>query len=177
MNAPPMRAIALRRCGWVRHSIPTFSAASASAATPAIPLRPRPGIAEPATSAMPLPRNASKTWNDSRAELPRSGCRRLTHEEGFNLPAHRIRVGAEKVDEDHRDDERAGGADQRRVIGSRKIVDEAAEKPAETGAEAEDHKTVAIDLAERPLSHIARHEKRDQVDLGAEPQSQQNYPD
>src|SRR5947208_16829574 len=128
MNAPPMRATALRRFGSVRLSTPTFSPVPAYAATPATPPRPRPGTVEPATSAMPLPRNASKTWNDSRAELPRSGCRRLTHEEGFNLPAHRIRVGAEKVDEDHRDDERAGGADQRRVIGSRKIVDAAAEK-------------------------------------------------
>ena len=126
---------------------------------------------------MPLPRNASKIWNDIRAELPLSGYRGLTQEEGFDLSAYRIGVGAEKVDEDHRDDERAGGADQRRVIGSRKIVDEPAKKPAKAGAEAENHKTVAIDLTERSLPHIARHQKRDHVDLGAEPQTQQNYPD
>jgi len=126
---------------------------------------------------MPLPRNTSKTWNDSRAELPLSGCHRLTHEEGFDFPTYRISVGAEKVDENHRHDKRAGGADQRRVIGPGNIVYEAAEKPPEAGAEAEDHETVAIDLAECPLSHIARHQEGDQVDLGAEPQSQQNYPD
>ena len=175
-NAPPMRATALRRFGWVRLSIPFFSLVPVSAATPATPLRPRPGIVEPATSAMPPPRNALKTWNDSRAELLLSGCRGLTHEEGFDFPTHRIVVGAEKVDEDHRHDEGAGGADQRRIIGSGKIVYEAAEKPPDAGAEAEDHETVAIDLAERPLSDIARHQKRDQVDLGAEPQAQQNYP-
>lgn len=129
-----MRATALRRFGWVRHSIPIFSAVSGSAAPPGIRLRPHPGTVEPVTSAMPPPRSASKTWNDSRGELPLSGCRGLRHEEGFDLATHRIGVGAEKVDEDHRDDERAGGADQRRVIGSRKIVDEAAEKPAEAGA-------------------------------------------
>jgi hypothetical protein len=61
MNGPPMQATALRRFGWVRHSIPTFSAVSVSAATLATPLRPRPGIVEPVTSAMPPPRNASKT--------------------------------------------------------------------------------------------------------------------
>ena len=111
---------------------------SRSCRCPRQPRRPcsgrSPGIVEPATSAMPPPRNASKTSNDSRAELPRSGCRGLAHEEGFDFPTHRIGVGAEKVDEDHRHDERAGGADQRRVIGSRKIVDEAAEKPAGAGA-------------------------------------------
>src|SRR5947209_8347897 len=126
MSAPPTRATALRRFGSVRHSIAIFLAASGFAATLGTPLRPRPGTVEPATSAMPPPRSASKTWNGSRAELPRSGCRRLTHEEGFDLATHRIGIGAEKVDEDYRDDESAGGADQRGVIGSRKIVDQAA---------------------------------------------------
>jgi hypothetical protein len=134
MNVPPMPATALRRFGWVPHSIPIFSAVSVSAATPATPLRPHPGIVEPATSAMPLPRNASKTWNDRHAELPPSGYRGLTHQEWFDLPAHRISIGAEKVDEDHRDGERDGGADQRRVIGPRNVIDESAEKPAEAGA-------------------------------------------
>src|SRR5256885_11963202 len=121
MSAPAMRATALRRFGWVRHSIPVCSAVSGSAATPGTALRPRRGTVEPATSEMPPPRSASKTWSDSRAELPLSGCRGLTHEEGFDLSTHRIGIGAEKVDEDHRDDESAGGADQRGVIGSRKI--------------------------------------------------------
>src|ERR1700719_3922463 len=129
-----MRATALRRFGWVRRSIPTFSVVSVSAATPATPLRPRPGTVEPVTSAMPRPRNASETWDNIRAELPLSGYRGLTHEEGFDFPTHRIGVGAEKVDEDHRDDERAGGADQRRVVGPGKIVDEPAEKPTGAGA-------------------------------------------
>src|SRR5437762_10670220 len=70
---------------------------------------------------------------DRATAAPLSGCRGLTHQEGFDLSTHRIGIGAEKVDEDYRDDESAGGADQRRVIGSRKIVDQAAEKPAEAG--------------------------------------------
>src|ERR1700730_11455677 len=124
MKEPPMRVTELRRFGWVRHSTPIFSAVSVSAATLATRLRPRLGTVEPATSAMPLPRNASKTY---RAKLPPSGRRGLTHEEGFDFATHRISVGAEKVDEDRCHDERAGGADQRRVIGSREIVHESAE--------------------------------------------------
>src|SRR5438477_5157772 len=132
-NAPPMRATALRRFGWVRLSTPTFSPVPAYAAIPATPPRPRPGTVEPATLAMPLPRNASKTWNDSRAELPLSGCCRLTQQVRFDLPMHRISVGAEEVDKDHRHDERAGGPDQRGVIRSGNVVYQSAEKSAEAG--------------------------------------------
>jgi len=109
--------------------------------------------------------------------LPGLGCGGLVNEEGFDLATHRIGVATEKVDKDHRQNERAAGPDQRRVVRPREIIEEAAEKPPEARAETEDHEAVAIDLAKGPLSHIARHQKGDQVDLGSESQAQQNYPD
>src|ERR1700720_5014384 len=44
-------------------------------------------------------------------------------------------------------------------------------------AEAEGHEAIAVELAERKLSEITRHEKCDQIDLGAEPEAEQRYAD
>src|SRR5437660_11584753 len=46
-----------------------------------------------------------------------------------------------------------------------------------TRAEAEGHEAIAVELAERKLSEITRHEKCDQIYLGAEPEAEQRYAD
>src|SRR5271169_5544896 len=97
-----------------------------------------------------------------------SGCGRRRYQIRSNFPLHRVEVRAEAVDEDDRYDERQSGADQRGIVGSGHVKDEPGEKSAQARSQAEDHEEIAVNLAKGALSEIARDEKGDQVDLGAE---------
>ena len=67
------------------------------------------------------------------------------------------------------------GADQGRIVGPGQVENQPGKKPPEARAQAENHKETAVDLAKSALSEIARDEKGNQVDLGAEPHSHQHH--